>query len=116
MMDAALHRFGLPTTGASGDGSENLLLQIAPLVIALGWSPPDPQQALELLTLPASPVPPSIAQRLRDALHEWPAVDNDSWRDAIAQGLAAIEDEKRRDAARLRLDVLFNSPVQRGGR
>jgi ATP-dependent helicase/nuclease subunit B len=115
-LDAALGRHGLPTTGTTLPPRDNAILQILPLVLALAWSPPDPRRALELLTLPVSPVPRAVAWRLARALHEWPAVDSDGWRAALADGLAAIDDAERRARARERLAVVFDASIGRGAR
>ena len=116
VLDAALRRHGLPTTGSARPARDNALLQILPLVLALGWSPPDPQRVLELLTLPDGPVPRGLAGRLARALHEQPAVDSDPWRAALAAGLAAYESADDRARLQARLAVLFEAPVDRGGR
>jgi len=71
------------------------MLQVLVLALELVWSPQDPQRALELLSLPASPLPRSLRYRLRSALNEWPAVDSDAWRAALAEGLAELEPDRR---------------------
>ena len=111
VLDAALHRFGLPTTGAAAE--ESLPLKVLPLVLEMAWSPPDPRRALELLLLPSGPVPPSIAARLIEALQEWPAVDSDDWRSALRDGLERIEDAERRGRVAKRIDGVFASSVAR---
>jgi hypothetical protein len=111
LLDAALHRHGLPTVGAINPLADNALLEILPLVMSLGWSPPDPERALELLTLPVSPVPRSIAGRLVEALQQWPAVDSDSWREALTEGLEKIENLDDRRRVKERLDVLLRPQV-----
>ena len=114
VLDAALRRYGLPTTGASLKSSGNSLLQILPLVLSAGWSPPDPQWILELLMLPQSPVPRSIGWRLQKALHEWPAVGSDSWQQALSEGLDEIETEDRRKRISERLSIVFGSSAPHG--
>ena len=114
ILDRALRSFGMPTTGAVSPG-DNVLLQIVPLVLALAWSPPDPRHALELLTLPVSPVPYPIRGYLVEALHTWPAVDSDKWREAIQKGIEKIETESDRKKLAERLSLIFSSPVKRGG-
>jgi hypothetical protein len=114
VLDAALRRFGLPATGASRRATDNLLLQILPLVIEMAWSPSDPQRALELLTLPVSPVPPSLAWRLRRALEEWPAVDSDEWRAAVRQGLESIPDPIERKRRAERITGIFDARLPAG--
>jgi ATP-dependent helicase/nuclease subunit B len=114
-LDAALHRHGLPTTGAVHELRDATPLEILPLVLDLGWKPQDAQRAYELLSLGCGPVPGQVAQRLRKALGEWPAVDSDTWREALAEGLEAIDDPSRRERVKARLDVLWDARVQRGG-
>ena len=116
LLDAALRRHGLPTTGGTRHARDNALVQILPLTLALGWSPADPERALELLTLADGPVPRGIAWRLARALHEQPAVDSDPWRAAVAAGLAAIESADDRTRLAARLTALFTAPVRRGGK
>ena len=115
VLDAALHRHGLPTTGAIHDLPETAVLQILPLALDLGWMPQDPQRAYELLSLPAGPVPGAVAGRLRNALAQWPAVDSDAWRQALTEGLDLIEDADRRSRVKQRLDVLWDARVPRTG-
>ncbi len=113
VLDNALHRHGLPAIGAARASGSESLLQILPLVIALGWAPQDPQVALELLSLPESPVPHGIANRLIEALRQWPAIGSDDWNGKLASGIEAIPDEERKKRVRERLSVLF-SPVAEG--
>ncbi|MEI6809179.1 MAG: hypothetical protein WCN95_10705, partial [bacterium] len=40
VLDTALRRYGLPTTGGSNTTPDDTLLQVLPLVLAAGWSPP----------------------------------------------------------------------------
>ncbi|MEI6667527.1 MAG: PD-(D/E)XK nuclease family protein [Acidobacteriota bacterium] len=114
-LDAALHRHGLPTMGASHERRDGAPLQILPLVLDLGWTPQDPQRAYELLSLTSSPVPSELRWRLKGALAKWPAVDSDQWREAMAAGLAAIEDPVRRDRVKQRMAVLWDARVSRSG-
>jgi ATP-dependent helicase/nuclease subunit B len=115
-LDVALRRHGLPTTGAPGVARDgDVSLGILPLVLALAWKPADPRLALELVTLPRGPVPPSIGARLVEALQQWPAVDSDAWRQALAVGLSGIENEDRRRRVADRLAALFASGVERSG-
>jgi len=109
ILDQALHRFGLPTTGAGIPVFDNALLQILPLTLAMGWNPPDPQRALELLILPTSPVPRGIARRLSRALQEYPAVGSDEWNSTLKEGLDAIENERDRKRLKKRINTIFAS-------
>ena len=114
-LDAALYRHGLPTTGAPHELRDAAPLQILSLVLDLAWTPPNPQRAYELLSLGSGPVPGGVAWRLRNALATWPAVDSDVWREALAEGLGAIEDADRRERVKRRLDVLWDARVARSG-
>ena len=107
ILDAALERFGLPTVGGSLGGSGDSLLGVLPLVLRLGWEPPRPEAALELLNLPISPVPGRVARRLRRALDDRPAVGSEVWDEALAEGLAEIEEEADREKVESRLAVLL---------
>lgn len=116
VLDAALRRHGLPTTGSARDARDNALMQILPLTLALGWAPPDPARALELLTLADAPVPRAVAWRLARALHEQPAVDSDPWRAGVRDGLATIDSADDRARVETRLAALFDARVRRGGK
>jgi len=111
ILDEALYRFGLPTTGASQPVYDNALLQILPLVLEMAWKPPDPQRALELLTLPVSPIPKSIALRLVRALQEYPAVGSEKWQELMHEGLQSIENPERRINVQSRLQAIFESSI-----
>lgn len=110
VLDNALHRFGLPVTGAAEERG-NSLTQLLPLVLAMGWDPPDPARILELLTLPASPVPSGIGRKLSKALNKWPALGSELWQTTLDEGVAAIEDKERREKTAERLQVLFSTDV-----
>ncbi|NLH79191.1 MAG: hypothetical protein GX465_19410, partial [Acidobacteria bacterium] len=114
-LDSALHRHGLPAIGAARTPGSESLLQILPLVIALGWAPQDPQIALELLSLPESPVPHGIANRLIDALRQWPAIGSDDWNGNLASGIDAIPEEDRKKRVRDRLSMLFSTGADGDG-
>jgi ATP-dependent helicase/nuclease subunit B len=113
ILDSALCRFGLPTTGGSEAGGGDSVLGVLPLVLRLGWDPPRPQAALDLLNLPVSPVPGRIARRLRRALVNWPAVGSEAWDAALAEGLAEIEDEGYRQSVTSRLAILMKMRARR---
>jgi len=97
VLDGALKRYGLPVTGAPARTQDNALLQVLPLVLEAGWAPPDPQRVLELLTLPVSPVEPTLARALADALRETPAVGSDGWRKVIQGKMEEIFGRATRD-------------------
>jgi ATP-dependent helicase/nuclease subunit B len=114
LLDTELRRFGLPATGASQVGGGSALLEVLPLVIALGWKPAAPEDAAALLSLPESPVPHGIRNRLRRALSDWPAVGSLEWRAGLEAGLAAIEEPARRERVTARLQGIFDASVARG--
>lgn len=115
LLDTELRRFGLPTTGARQVGGGSSVLEVLPLVLALGWKPAAPDDAAALLSLPESPVPRGIRNRLRRALREWPAVGSGVWEAAFEHGLDAIEDAERRTRVRERLRGIFEGTVDRSG-
>ncbi len=112
VLDEALHRFDLPTTGAGIPASDHALLQILPLTLAMAWDPPDPQRALELLMLPNSPVPKGIGRRLAHALQDYPAVGSDAWNEALEEGLNQFSDKKDRKRLKDRMDAIFARRIQ----
>jgi ATP-dependent helicase/nuclease subunit B len=111
LLDAAFRRHGLPTTGASAGSRGTSLVEILPLVLQMGWLPPDPARALELLTLATGPVPYGIRYRLVEALKQWPAVGSEDWNEALAEGLEQIEDAKDRKRVAKRLKILLTPTV-----
>ncbi len=111
VFDKALYRFGLPVTGAASDQGDGLL-QILPLILACGWSPPDPARVMEMLTLPVSPIPTRIGRYLIKALEKWPAVGSPLWQEKLTQGLTTIEEKEQRQKVNDRLDIIFNSTVK----
>lgn len=115
LLDTELRRFGLPTTGARQIGGGSSVLEVLPLVLALGWKPAAPDDAAALLSLPESPVPRGIRNRLRRALGEWPAVGSEVWKAAFESGLDAIENAERRTRVGERLRGIFEGTVDRSG-
>jgi ATP-dependent helicase/nuclease subunit B len=113
VLDAALHRYGLPTTGSSATSVVDALLSTVPLVLALGWYPIDPQQCLDLLLLPRSPIPMSVGGGLARALSSFPAVGSPAWVKELGEGLERIEDETRRATVAQRLEDLVRPGVAR---
>jgi RecB family exonuclease len=111
VLDASLRRYGLPTTGAPGAAHDNAVLQVLPLLVAVGASPVDPQRAAERLTLPASPIPQPVARKLVRALQHEPAVDGDTWRATLDEALEDLAFD-RRDAARACVQEAF-APLTR---
>jgi ATP-dependent helicase/nuclease subunit B len=111
VLDEALQRFGLPITGAIGSATDNLLLQILPLILSLAWWPPDPERAIELLSLPISPIPRGLARKLVSALQETPAVDSDDWRHTVAVYLESMDGKDARLRLSDRLAGIFEARI-----
>ncbi|MEB3204631.1 MAG: PD-(D/E)XK nuclease family protein [Candidatus Sericytochromatia bacterium] len=111
LLDSALGRHGLPTTGGTADARASVLPSILPLVIELGWGPQDPQVALDLLTLAKSPVPGKLRGDLARKLHDAPAVDSDLWRTTVSTILPTLDPKVQG-----RFNAIFRVDAQRGGR
>lgn len=94
-LDTALQARGLPALGISDASPWRPALQVLPLRLSLGYAPRDPRFALELLTLPESPVPARLRARLLEALLESPGVGGPRWRDAVARATEGSEDPER---------------------
>lgn len=114
VLDEGLRRFGLPALGSRESAGDDPWLQVLPLVLAMGWNPPDPQRALELLLLADGPVPGKIAWRLRGALREWPSVGSPDWVRVLEEELKAMEGEARRKALEERLTAIFRPEAEVG--
>ena len=114
VLDNALKQYGLPTLGAAASRYNHSLLELLPLVLAMGWDPPDPSRVIELLSLSASPVPKSIGDLLIKALNSWPAIGSPDWEKNILKGLSNIDDENQRQKVHNRLEILFRSAAKDG--
>ena len=113
VLDEALRRFGLPTTGAGARQDRPTDLAILPLLLELGWEPADPRQARELLALPNSPVPKFLAGPLLEALSAWPAVGSPDWEEALSKGLTHVPDDQDRAKLKQRIEGIFGAEVPR---
>ncbi len=113
VLDHALQRHGLPTLGGASALHGSSLLAVLPLVVELGWWPPDARLAHQLLLLPLSPIRRSAARRLAAALQDWPLVGGPEWSAALAAALEAIEDPAERAKVAERIAVVFERGVQR---
>jgi hypothetical protein len=112
LLEFAREEAGLPPLGLAAASRHRPALQVLPLLIELAFSPRDPATALQLLHLPATPVPAKVRSALRAALRERPAVEGKSWRRALDEGLAAWRAAAPRKPAEqaavaARLAVLF---------
>ena len=111
-LDEACSRQGLPRPGRTEASPLRSALQVLPLALEIIWDPLDPARLLEFLSLPQSPLPPSVARRFVRALVEQPGIGNPQWLAAwsesieklaewqSADGLDAIALEKEVDDAR----------------
>lgn len=106
LLDTTLRRFGLPVSGAPSKISSTIV-QLLPLILAIGWNPPDPTRVMELLTIPVSPVPNSIRFHLINALKKWPALGSDTWEKQLEKGLSKIEDPAQKMKIAKRMNILF---------
>lgn len=87
VLDRALQRRGRPTLGATRD--DHPARALLAHVFALAFAPQDPQDALDLLSLPFQPVPESLAALLRAALAQWPSTRSPAWMAAFAKAPTA---------------------------
>ncbi len=104
-LDACLSRIGLPTAGASAWSRAHPVLQVLPLILALGWAPVDPQVLLGFLTLPVLPIPRKAAFKLANALTRKPGLGSSDWEQAVAD--LCSEEADPDGKLRERLDAWF---------
>ena len=97
LLDLVRSRFDRPRLGIGTASRWRPALQVLPLVLALQTGPQDPQTALELLTLPISPVPRGMRKALVTALSNQPAVGSPLWNEAL-EGALAKHGERYPDA------------------
>ncbi len=115
VLDAALRRYGLPTTGAASSPLDNALCNLLPLVVELGCAPSDPHRAVEFLTLPGGPIRPDAARRLVRALQKWPAVHSEAWHRQLEKLETEPEwTDEMRALLQARLAEFFTAPVPVG--
>lgn len=96
-VDAALARHGLPRSGAEvpRPGSAALVR----LCVEAAFQPMDAADLHALVCADPGPVPRRIAWRLVAALRRFPGRGSTEWRDALAAGLASIEEHRRTSVA-----------------
>ena len=114
ILDAALARHGLPTSGAGDASTESALLQILPVAIAFAWEPIHPELISSFLSLPVNPLPFPLRRRLAEALREWPSAASTTFQEAIAEGLASMEDKAYREKKAKIVETLFSPKVPVG--
>lgn len=112
VLDGALGRHGVPRLGMPrGAAAASALVR---LVLATAFQPMDPMQLHALLCADPGPVPRRIASRLARSLGGFPARGSVAWADALEEGLAALDDERREDVAS-RLAALLEPIAPRDG-
>ncbi|WP_448190489.1 RecB family exonuclease [Azospirillum sp. sgz301742] len=82
LLDEACRRLGLPRVGGAGRSPWRAAVQVLPLAFATLWNPLDVRRLMELLTLPQSPIPASVADLFADALTQAPGVGGPPWQEA----------------------------------
>ncbi len=97
-LDLALRAGGLPRFGASATSAYRGSLQVLLLAFQLAWRPMDVRALLELLTLPNSPLPARVGNRLARVLESTPGVGGAPWREAW-DAIEAAELERAADEA-----------------
>ena len=79
LLDGVLHQYGFGAIGHSKPSRWRNSLQILPLWLDLLWKPFNPKRFLELLTLPISPIRPSVCNMLSKVLRETPGMGGEAW-------------------------------------
>ncbi|MCA1812601.1 MAG: PD-(D/E)XK nuclease family protein [Halobacteriales archaeon] len=101
LLDGALSRLGVPTTGAERRSAALPPLQVLPLVLALCWEPVDPAILQQFFTLPETPFPREAAWPLARALSEQPGLGSGACDDTRASLTAPDRDPQGELAARI---------------
>ena len=112
VLDAALARCGVPRVG--GERAMPGSAALVPLAMEAAFAPMDPRHLHALLCLDPGPVPRRVARHLVAALARFPGRGSAEWRAALAEGLAAC-DEERRAAIAARLEGLLVPAARRDG-
>jgi hypothetical protein len=112
VLDEALGRHGLPRVGAGTPAPASVAL--VRLVIETAFAPMNPADLHGLLCAAPGPVPRGIARRLAHAIGSLPGRGSATWREALAEGLAGL-DEDRRSSVAQRLSALLEPLAGRGG-
>ncbi|PWC96005.1 PD-(D/E)XK nuclease family protein [Azospirillum sp. TSO5] len=106
LLDEACHRLGLPRVGGAGRSRWRAAVQVLPLAFATAWEPVDVHRLMELLTLPQSPIPASVAEIFAAALQKAPGIGGpawqEAWRSALSRRRTRLEERglSERDIAR----------------
>lgn len=93
MLDELLHRRGVPAAGVDALSKWHAVLQVLPLTIDTYWQPLRVDRMMELLTIPASPVPGKIRFKLAKVLASNPGIGGPQWLQAIQDGIKDYEEK-----------------------
>lgn len=91
VLDAALRRQGLASQGSAGQSERRPLLQVVPLLVQLSFAARDPEQLLQLLTLPRGPFANRAGRTLVEALSEAPGMKSPGWIAALGEYMDQLE-------------------------
>ncbi len=108
ILDMALRRHGLPSTGAL-EAAPGMGFQMLSLCMGSAFWPADPKRVQEFLSLQPNPLPLALCRRLLPVLAEHPGVGNPAWNAALEKGLAELEESERHVVAS-RVQGLFPCP------
>lgn len=90
LLSELFQRRGLAASNVTTYSQARSVLQILPLVIETYWQPIRVEKLLELFTLPISPVPRTLTNRLARALAEEPGIGGEKWQHALDEGKAQL--------------------------
>ena len=105
ILDGALSRQGIGRLNAAERSRWRESLQILPLWLETLWKPFSPMRFLELLQLPASPVPKTLARELTKALRQEPGYGGSEWRKARENVVDRFPEGEKDPAFRRILDA-----------
>lgn len=114
LLDAAFVRHGLPSVGA--DVPTPACAAVVRLCVESAFRPMATADLHALLCLDPGPIPRGVAWALLRALGTFPARDSHLWRDALAAGLALVEDAETRAGLAQRVASLVDPIADREGK
>lgn len=105
VLDSALARHGLPRVGAhAGPPASSRLLS---LVLEAAFRPMEMGDLHALLVASPGPVPRAVAAKLIGAIRQFPGRRTVAWKEALAAGLAHIDEERREEVGKRLTDLLW---------
>ncbi len=90
LLDGFLRQYGFGKIGRTQASRWRESLQILPLWLDLLWKPFNPTRFLELITLPVSPIRPSVSRMLANVLRKTPGIGSAEWNDAWKEFLERV--------------------------